>query len=238
MSDDRLGVLSEVGVSVRDLPAEIAWFERLACRVVERGGDRWACVSDGHARYLVSEGTLPPACALFHARDPEIVRKRLDAMGIAATSADGGLAFSDPGGFPVRVLPLGSRAAAPAAAPPSLLGTFGECSWPVADARAAAAFWIRFGFRKLGGNWEDPKPEPYPYAVLSDGQLKIGLHAATDGRQGALIAYFNPDNPARIEKLRAAGVEVAGFPPRKPAPDAATVTSPGGLKLYLFPGDI
>jgi hypothetical protein len=84
-----------------------------------------------------------------------------------------------------------------------MIGRFHEISVHAPDVLASLAFYERLGFTQatVGEAW------PYPYAVVSDGRLSIGLH----GRpltQSPLLAFVLPDLLHRLDALEARGVEI------------------------------
>lgn len=84
-----------------------------------------------------------------------------------------------------------------------MIGRFHEISVHAPEVLASLAFYERLGFTQAtaGEAW------PYPYAVVSDGRLSIGLH----GRpltQSPLLAFVLPDLLHRLEALEVRGVEI------------------------------
>ena len=110
-----------------------------------------------------------------------------------------------------------------------LLGKFGEYSLGVADLQAASDYWQTLGFQEAFRT-----DQPYPWAILSDGLLVIGLHQ-TDNFSGPILTYFAGDMEEKVVALRADDPdwiedlpEVGGY----------ETTSPDGQRFFLFQGDI
>lgn len=84
-----------------------------------------------------------------------------------------------------------------------MIGRFHEVSVHAPDVLASIAFYERLGFTQAtaGEAW------PYPYAVVSDGRLSIGLH----GRElpsSPLLAFVLPDLFGRLGGLERIGIQI------------------------------
>ncbi len=107
--------------------------------------------------------------------------------------------------------------------PNAMCGAFGELSIPVANFDSSYAYWKKLGFN--GTKYT----EPYPWAVMTDGFLSIGLHQQTQFTYQA-ITFFAPDMQQRIDKLISLGLTVTEFM----APGNGVVVSPEGTHIFLF----
>jgi hypothetical protein len=108
---------------------------------------------------------------------------------------------------------------------PGQIGAFGEYSQCVADLKTSVAYWEKLGFKHQG-----IQQVPYPWTVMTDGILVVGLHQTTDF-SGTAVTYFAPDMGKRIEALKAKGIVVEEF---GMGPSNVIVTAPEGTKLFLF----
>ncbi len=79
--------------------------------------------------------------------------------------------------------------------PNEMLGIFGEFSITVDDLQEAISLWEPLGF-KLHHRTE----WPYPWALMYDGQMIIGLHE-TQSFDGPVLSYFGPEIKQRVSKL-------------------------------------
>lgn len=84
-----------------------------------------------------------------------------------------------------------------------MIGRFHEVSVHAPDVLASIAFYERLGFTQAsaGEAW------PYPYAVVSDGRLSIGLHGRELPRS-PLLAFVLPDLFGRLGGLERIGIEI------------------------------
>jgi catechol 2,3-dioxygenase-like lactoylglutathione lyase family enzyme len=84
-----------------------------------------------------------------------------------------------------------------------MIGRFHEFSVHAPDVLASIAFYERLGFAQVttGEAW------PYPYAVVTDGRLAIGLHQQ-ELPQSPLLAFVLPDLRQHLDTLEAAGLDI------------------------------
>lgn len=83
-----------------------------------------------------------------------------------------------------------------------MLGTFLELAIASEDVAESLAFYESLGFvqASVGEAW------PHPYAVVTDGRLHLGLHAA--GLDGPLLTFVVPELRSRLGELEALGIEI------------------------------
>lgn len=84
-----------------------------------------------------------------------------------------------------------------------MIGRFHEVSVHAPDLLASLAFYERLGFSQVttGEAWN------YPYAVVSDGRLAIGLHGR-ELAQSPLLAFVLPDLFGNLGALEARGIRI------------------------------
>jgi hypothetical protein len=161
------------------------------------------------------------------------------ALGIEVQDYGRGIGlFRTPEGLHIMLSPFDSRVPMPEGTPMertplSRCGKFGEYALPVQDHQAAVAFWEKLGFSTL-----HTASEPYPFSILSDNLIIIGLHQTSDFDEPHLT-YFAPDMAERIQALQADGIQMEPVMPE--AGDRivnASITGMGGEKFFLFQGEI
>ena len=127
----------------------------------------------------------------------------------------------------------------------SILGKFGEYTIPVTcDMDSAFNFWLKLSFKQ-----SHRSDDPYPWGIVIDNQIIVGLHNSINASQETLqgdaltevhISHFATDMIDRIEKMKALGYTVKDMEPL--ADDArvqnAQMIGPGGQKFYLFTGSV
>lgn len=84
-----------------------------------------------------------------------------------------------------------------------MIGRFHEFSVHAPDLLASIAFYERLGFTQVttGEAW------PYPYAVVTDGRLAIGLHGR-ELLQSPLPAFVLPDLGRHLPAIERLGIEI------------------------------
>jgi catechol 2,3-dioxygenase-like lactoylglutathione lyase family enzyme len=86
-----------------------------------------------------------------------------------------------------------------------MIGRFHEVSVHAPDLLASLAFYERLGFTQVTAG----EAFPYPYAVVADGRLAIGLHGR-ELEQSPLLAFVLPNLGAELRQLERQGVAVHG----------------------------
>ena len=236
----RFGTHCELRLPVRHLGRSLAFYRKLGFRslAVSRTGDHpRAHLTDGRLHLVLHQGSFPAPTLRYYS--PRILSRssplrRMRSLGLRETKHGRSVAFEfrRPGGPrvllspsppPVRPRLLGRSRAVP--------GKFGELSFQVRDMRVSRRFWSGLGFKRIEGH----DREPYPWAVVSDGMMLLGLHQTRLGnKSGATITYFANDIPKRIARLRRAGVAVAGIPRGSREPKGGTFRSPDGQRFFMF----
>ena len=84
-----------------------------------------------------------------------------------------------------------------------MIGRFHEISVHAPDVLDSLAFYERLGFSQVtvGEAW------PYPYAVVADGRLAIGLHGR-ELEQSPLLAFVLPDLLGQLGSVEDQGIEI------------------------------
>jgi hypothetical protein len=85
--------------------------------------------------------------------------------------------------------------------PNQLCGAFGEFAQPVKDVNASLVFWKKLGYQSTA-----VMKEPYPYVIISDGLMLVGLHQADHFNYPA-VTYFGINTQKRIQQLKEKGLQ-------------------------------
>ncbi len=111
--------------------------------------------------------------------------------------------------------------------------TSNELSLNTEDVNAAVAYWEKPGFECVATG-----DQPYPWATISDGLIRLGLHQTAKLTQ-PVITYFAPDMPDRLKRMRRRGIKfVTEHKDKKGRRVGAVVQSPDGQLFFLFTGEI
>jgi len=110
-----------------------------------------------------------------------------------------------------------------------VIGRFHEVSVHAPEVLASIEFYEKLGFvqASTGEAW------PYPYAVVTDGRIGIGLHQQ-ELPASPLLAFVLPDLLLRLAGLEAAGIEIADRRLGADVFNQASIEAPGGLQLRLL----
>jgi catechol 2,3-dioxygenase-like lactoylglutathione lyase family enzyme len=110
-----------------------------------------------------------------------------------------------------------------------MIGRFHEISVHAPDVLASIAFYERLGFTQVtaGEAW------PYPYAVVTDGRLAIGLHRR-ELAQSPLLAFVLPDLSAHLAALEQGGIEISERRLGSDVFNEASFTAAGGQLIRLL----
>ncbi|NDJ63072.1 MAG: hypothetical protein GYB67_18275 [Chloroflexi bacterium] len=188
---------------------------------------------------LVDAGGDRPSIQLHYAGSD------LDAIATALTEAGATLnrnnptaSFTAPDAFPVSLTSQTVDVPMPPGdalnrSPISRFGKFGEFTIATSDLQASLAFWGKLGYDKL-----HESTDPYPWGIISDGMIVIGLHQNPDFN-GQYIAYFSGDMIDRLTTLKDELPEFQAVPPEVDGKlGNAMFTAPGGQRFFLFYGEI
>ena len=97
----------------------------------------------------------------------------------------------------------------------------------------AIGFWRRLGFELL-----HESAGPYPWAIMGDGLLVLGLHE-TDQFEGQAITYFAPDMGERIAALKRDGFTFAEEMAEEDGTvENAILRTPDNQQIFFFWGEI
>ncbi len=115
----------------------------------------------------------------------------------------------------------------------SKYGPAAELSLQTDDVKAAVAFWKQVGFECVTEG-----QQPYPWAVLSDGLIRLGFHQTPKLAQPT-ITYFAPDMPDRLERLHEQGFKfVTEQKDRQGRRVGAAIKSSDGQLFFLLTSEM
>ncbi len=225
----KLGDYVEVCAAVDDLVNSLATFEKLGFKKVADD-----VVTDGGLNIGLQNAPLYGPTLAYGGSDTEAIK----AAGITVqdnriVSPEGVhiLLSSAPGRAPMPEGDIMSRQ------PISRLGKFGEYAILTKDFDASVNFWKGLGFDQILIS-----DEPTPWGIYSDGLIVIGLHTPDPSQMTfdePHITYFKGDMADRIDALKQDGFAITDIPPEQDGRIVnATMSGPGGLKIFLFAGEI
>lgn len=247
---NKLGHRVEMSLSVADLATSLAFYEKLGLEPVD-GGETpypWATLSDGTLHLGLHQQTFAsPTITYFFTSDGSGPVHFLKKLGIAVESVrEYGLRLSYENDLIVSaefeayggqqiVLANKFMRAVNKMPKRKFLARYGksiELSLPTADVPTAVAYWQQLGFEPVASSHT-----PYTWTVVSDGQIRLGLHQTTKFTKPT-ITYFSADIPGRLDNLQQQGVHLC-FEHRDHEGKriGALVESPEGQPFFLFTSD-
>lgn len=246
----KLGQLSQIAATTADLKASITWWERLGFHVVVQMDQPrpWVQLTDESILVYLVQSTEQFCRLSYFTNDYAGTLKALKKAHIKSKSqentAEGApyrTVIVSPDGQEISIvnmdpahmyhpqgktmLTLDQASMMKGENMPTQLGMFGEYCHKVANLKESMAYWEKLGFQSKGINLV-----PYPWTIMTDGMSIVGLHQTKDW-EGSAITYFAPDMGKRLEALKAEGItgKEIGM-----GPNNVVVTSPEGVKLFLF----
>jgi|GEM_PF-801082 len=236
----KLGDYVQVNVACRDPEKSAGFYERLGWKRLDD-----TTFTDGNVNLHLAERDTPSPSLAYYGSDlsalaaefPEPKRKRGDVPPKPKGEPTGRGLLTAPSGLKIQLDERKHKLPMPEGTPTrrtmqSPLGKLGEFTQPVKALPDAILFWSKLGYEPL-----HIAQIPYPYAILSDGLIVIGLHQQHQVVRA--LTYFAPDMGQRIQSLREAGFKIQ---PMMQADDGridnAAIETPEGLILLLFKGDV
>lgn len=225
-----LGETVEISLSVQSIADNRTFLEQLGFKCVGENPDpanRAAVLTDGVIHIGLYERAFPTPTITYYAPDMPARITNLRDAGITIGDDN---TLADPNGQRIHLFHFSEKMTPPTGTSTARMGTFGEFTIPTSDVKKSAAFWQKYGFTQTSGHDSDP----YPYAVMNDGLLTIGLHQ-TDTIPRQHITYFAPDMIDRIAALLADGIEAAWQETNAQGQiNRVSLRAPGGQLFYLF----
>ncbi len=223
-SQSKLGEVACVYITSPDLDSSVVVYEKLGFQKTASNTFPvpWAQVSDGSLMIMIRKDNTPYIGLTYYVTDIEKVAAQLekdsvvftqkpkegdpikryyfkspDGFNIMLASNIGG--FTQPQGMTMLTMKQNDFASADKY-PNKQCGAFGEFCHPVTDLNKSIAFWEKIGFEL-----KTRENAPYPFAILSDGLMLIGLHQTKDFNYPA-ITYFGVNTEKRVQQLKDNGL--------------------------------
>jgi predicted lactoylglutathione lyase len=248
-SQSKLGDVACVYVTTPNLDSSVAFYEKFGFDKIASNTFPlpWAQVSDGSLLIMMRKDPTPYIGLTYYVNDLDGTVAQLEKDGIVFAqkpkpgdaikryyikSPDGFNIMLAPniGGFaqPTGITMLNMKPADFASAgkyPNKICGVFGEFCHPVTDVDQSVAFW-----KKLGFTTRSITRQPYPYAIVSDGLMIIGLHQTKDFTYPA-ITYFGMNTTSRVKQLINKGLTK---PSEMQGPGNVVFPTWEGQHLFIF----
>ncbi len=238
----KLGNYAHISISAQHLRTSIPFYEKLGFRKLWDSTDPypWILMTDGRVNLHLYEWFFSsPALHYFssHMQDKVLELMRLGIRPEPQKSRDGKRVqhnFHDPNELTVMLMHFDESAMPkPNGFSESTLGVFGELNIDTQDLASSLAFWqkLDFAITQRGD-------KPYPWAVLTDGAMTLGLHQ-TDAFKTPALTYYTDNAAECVQRLRASGItELQQLLDEHGTIAGAILTAPDGQPFFLLEGEL
>lgn len=233
----KLGRFVQVSIAVQELAQSLLFYERLGFEKLDQSWEPWpwAVLTDGVITYHLSQTSPGPLALSYMVSDMRERVAGLEAAGVPVTRLQRGdvpelvAGLEAPGGIEISLLEYPARRIPrPSGITTCKCGRFMELALAVKDLEKAEAFWHRLGFVRRTGSGL-----PYPWALLSDDLLNLGLYQTRDFDLPALL-YGSENTQERIEELVMDGFRFsAEIPSPLPVSGRTVLETPDPLLILL-----
>ncbi len=229
----KLGRYVEVKLKVKSIDKAMSFYEYLGFRKI--GDD---VMTDGSINIRLSDESFTSPTLSYMGTAGETISAIFKKQKESADNVQNA-EFKSLNGLTVSINRDKSKVKMPAGTPVtrtpiSRLGKFGEFSIPVRNVAQAIIFWAKLGFEPLHIG-----KIPYPYSIMSDGLIVIGLHQTSDFKDFT-ITYFAEDMQDRVAMFADEGLELHPMKSEadKESYDNAAFMSPDDQQFFLFKGEV
>lgn len=244
----KLGKVAQINIGVANLKRSWVFYEKLGFQRIEESDNPypWLRITDGQNLILLNQDGNRYVGLVYYSLNPRRRVNKLEQTGIniiQRRELEDQLMmaiFMAPGDLAVGLINFDpEKIPRPSGQPITKCGTFGEFAVPVGDFFAAVEFWRKLGFATLFEN-----EDPYPWGIVSDENIVLGLHQNSEYGdeiefKEPALTYFAPDMDRRIERIRNEGLSFEReLISESGSVNNATLRGPDGESVFLFEGEI
>jgi len=236
-----LAPYAQIAVSLREdvggLSAVRSFYEKLGFTAVEEGGEPvpYVLYSDGVIHVRVDECQFPSPRIDYFTGDALAQVERVQKLDIMISTEKACARkvnvtnIIDPNNQQLAIIQQNHAPVAEPRKSHSLMGTFGELSVHTKNLDESIEWYRKLGFTKVK-RFE----KPYPWAIISDGNVIVGLHQSNEFTKTTLT-YFSKDSAERIERLKSMGFKFSNEQKNAAGRVAnAQLTAPDGQTFFVF----
>jgi len=212
------------------------FYERLGFKPIEEGGQPvpYILYTDGMIHIRVDECQFPSPRLDYYTSDAPKQIERLQNLDIMISTEKACARkvnvtnFIDPNNQQLALIQQNHSPVPEPRKSHSLMGQFGEISIHTNNLTESIEWYRKLGFRAKTFD------KPHPWAILTDGNMIIGLHQSSDFTRTTLT-YFSKDSAQRIEKLKSMGFKFTQEQKNAQGKVAnALLTAPDGQTFFIF----
>ena len=236
-----LAPYAQIAISLREdvggLSAVRAFYEKMGFTAIEEGGEPvpYVLYTDGMVHVRVDECQFPSPRIDYYTSDaPKQVQRLLDMdLQISTEKACARKVnvtnVIDPNNQQLAIIQQNHAPISEPRQSHSLMGKFGELSVRTSNLAESIEWYRKLGFTKV-----QRFEKPYPCAIISDGNIIVGLHQSNDLPKTTLT-YFSKDSAERIEKLKSMGFKFINEQKNAAGKVAnGQLTAPDGQTFFVF----
>ena len=237
-----LGNPTRLVLSCKDVIQSMAWWAKLGFTPTPGNTgrpDSAISLADGQVVITLVKDPLPTPILMFATPNIRMLKDSLDSLGIGVTydvqgPTLGELRLLSPSGVHLAVRPSATERRTPTTGDSNIVcGKLTEISVSVTDfpLKKEVQYWtlLDFSERKVG-------TQPYPFSVITDGYINIGLHELRD-IPSIGMTYFAPDMKDRIARLQKNGMTfIDEYKDSEGVLEHVYLASPDGQLVMLFNG--
>ena len=237
-----LGNPTRLVLSCKDVIQSMAWWAKLGFTPTPGNTgrpDSAISLADGQIVITLVKDPLPTPILMFATPNIRMLKDSLDSLGIGVTydvqgPTLGELRLLSPSGVHLAVRPSATERRTPTTGDSNIVcGKLTEISVSVTDfpLKKEVQYWtlLDFSERKVG-------TQPYPFSVITDGYINIGLHELRD-IPSIGMTYFAPDMKDRIARLQKNGMTfIDEYKDSEGVLEHVYLASPDGQLVMLFNG--
>ena len=225
ISQSKLGEVACVYITTTNLDSSVEVYKKLGFSKIANNDypSPWAQVSDGSLLIILRKDDKPYIGLTYYSNNVEKLVDQLekDSVVFSQKPKEGDVLkryyIKSPDGFTIVLSnnlggftqPTGTTMLTMKQTdfftadkyPNKQCGVFGEFAQPVTDINTSLVFW-----RKLGFTAKSDMKQPYPYSIISDGLMIIGLHQAKHFNTPT-ITYFGLNTAKRVQQLKENGLQ-------------------------------
>jgi catechol 2,3-dioxygenase-like lactoylglutathione lyase family enzyme len=238
----KLGTFAQISISVQNVDVSLPFYEILGFEILDKNTvpNPWALLTDGIVYILLYQFEFQSPALNYFAPDMKMRAEYFQERHIPLSHSEDGenniaqeMLFAPDGlgilliYFDMQMELLQQQKST------AHCGTFGELSIVTQDIRSSLAFWTQFDYRILSS-----EEKPYPWAILSDGLMTLGLHQTNDFEKNSLT-YFSQNSAERIEYLKNKGINFTDeIKDKNGRTIHATTQAPDGQMFFIFYGEV
>ncbi len=237
----KLGSSARIAISSSDIPTSYEFYKEFGFAPLGDASEditsdtKLLRLTDGQIILTLLRETFKSPIIAYFADDLTMIEKlvKKTVTDAEVKRDDKGISeiiFKSPGGVTIDIhRSEANTSLKPSGAENPKCGTFSELSIGVPNRDSAVTFWKQLGFDASG-----VYNVPYPWGIVKDGNIVLGLYQSEDVK-GAMLTYYSSKAEAQIQALVKAGIPIIHETPDPSGKKLnASFRSPDGVYFKVF----